>query len=136
MFTDLQRKSPPRSAARRVRHLRFEPLETRLLLAFDVGFGDAVGYPVGENPEALTVADVDGDGVLDLVAANFADNTVSVLPGNGDGTFGLADDYDVGAGPISVVVSDFDGDGVVNAQDLGVIKAFFFLPPGPAGLLP
>lgn len=68
MFTDLQRKSPPRSAARRVRHLRLEPLESRLLLAFDVGFGDAVGYPVGENPEALTVADVDDDGVLDLVA--------------------------------------------------------------------
>ena len=32
--------------------------------------------------------------------------------------------------------SDFNGDGVVNAIDLGIIKAGFFQPPGPSGLVP
>ena len=33
------------------------------------------------------MADVTGDGIPDIVTANYADNTVSVLLGNGDGSF-------------------------------------------------
>src|SRR5262249_14779726 len=53
--------------------------------------------------------------IPDLVVANFNDlvltGTVSVLLGNGDGTFQTAQNYNVGAFPTSVVVGDFNGDG-------------------------
>ena len=48
--------------------------------------------PVGSDPTAVAVADVNGDGKPDLVTANDGDDTVSVLLGNGDGTFQAAAD--------------------------------------------
>ena len=44
-------------------------------------------YPVGQRAEFLTIADVNGDGRLDIVASNYEANSVSVLLGNGNGTF-------------------------------------------------
>ena len=41
-------------------------------------------------------------------------NTVSVLLGNGDGTFAAKADYATGAGPRSVAVGDFNGDGKLD----------------------
>src|SRR5262249_39147305 len=65
----------------------------------------------GKGPDALAVADVDGDRLPDLVVANLLDSTVSVLPGNGDGTFGPAETFAVGRQPAAVVVADVNGDG-------------------------
>jgi len=39
------------------------------------------------NPQGLVTADFDADGKLDLAVANNADNTVSILLGNGAGAF-------------------------------------------------
>ena len=50
--------------------------------------------------------------ILDLAVANGASNNVSILLGNGDGTFGTpATNFAVGEGPASVAVGDFNGDG-------------------------
>jgi hypothetical protein len=58
------------------------------------------------------VADVNGDGRLDLVTANYASSgTVSVLLGNGNGTFQSATNFAVGSYPASVAVADVNGDG-------------------------
>ena len=90
----------------------FDPLEPRLLLS-GVVFHPPVDYGTGGSPEAVTCGDFDHDGVLDLVVANRADGTVSVLLGNGDGTFegevtyGAAADGDAE----SVACADFNGDG-------------------------
>ena len=61
------------------------------------------------------VLDVDGDGTQDLVTANTNSDDVSVLLGNGDGTFQAAQAFGAGDTPQSVAVSDVDGDGT---QDL------------------
>jgi hypothetical protein len=61
--------------------------------------------PVGYNPDAVAVADL-GNGHLGIVAANSTDNSVSVLLGNGDGSFQPAQTYDVGSIPSAVAVAE------------------------------
>jgi hypothetical protein len=63
------------------------------------------------------VGDFNGDGKQDIVVANTGDNSthprnVSVLLGNGNGTFLPAVDYPVAGDPLTVVTRDFDGEGV------------------------
>ena len=80
-------------------------------------FTAASGSPLasgGTGPDALAVADVNNDGRPDLVSGNFTSNNVSVLLGNGNGTFTPASGSPVasgGTGPDSVGVLDVNGDG-------------------------
>jgi hypothetical protein len=71
-------------------------------------------FPAGDGPQSVVVADLDGDGVLDLVTANFISDDVSVLRGNGDGSFQAALAFVAGDGPDSVAVADLDGDSVLD----------------------
>jgi len=60
----------------------------------------------------VRAADFNGDGKLDLVTANLGTNTVSVFPGNGDGTFQRDRLYDGGGGYCAfLAVGDLDNDG-------------------------
>lgn len=61
-------------------------------------------------PESVAVGDFNGDGHLDFVTANSASNNVTVVLGNGDGTFMSALTYGTGTAPVSVAVDDMDGD--------------------------
>ncbi len=70
-----------------------------------------VQYGVGIQPLSVTIGDLDGDGNPDLAVANEWDGNISVLLGNGDGTFGAAVNYGVGDGPNSVAIGDLNGDG-------------------------
>src|SRR5205085_2759588 len=99
-----------------------EVLEDRTLLSFSA----PVGYAADTNPYAVVTADFNGDGRLDLAVANAGSNSVSVLLGNGAGSFQPAQNYAAGAGPLSVAVGDFDGDGkldlvTANAGDVSVL---------------
>lgn len=77
-------------------------------------------YAVGQQPAAIVVYDFNRDGKLDLAVLNVAGNgsgngTVSVLLGNGDGTFQTAKTYDVGGpNPTTIAVADFNGDGKLD----------------------
>jgi hypothetical protein len=85
----------------------------------DGTFLPALNFPVGYNPRSVAVGDFNGDGKQDLAVANstYPNGTVSVLLGQGDGTFQSAVNYAAGSYPWSVVVADFNGDG---KQDLAV----------------
>ena len=75
-----------------------------------VSFGGQ--FPVGNGPVSVAVGDFNGDGTPDVAVANEGSNTVSVLLGNGDGTFQPALNFDTGgSGAVSVVVGDFNRDG-------------------------
>jgi uncharacterized protein (TIGR03437 family) len=113
------------------------------------GFTEAPGSPfavgpVGAFPASLAVADFNGDGKPDLAIANFGDDSVTVLLGNGAGQFVPApgSPFAVGSEPVSVAVGDFNGDSVTdlavaNSGDntvtvlLGIGTGGFTAGPGP-----
>ena len=59
-------------------------------------------YTVGVGPVAVALADVNGDGNLDIVVANRLDKTVSVLLGNGDGSFRQALNFPLSGSPTAI----------------------------------
>src|SRR5439155_15660141 len=65
----------------------------------------------GSNAYSVAIRDLNGDGKPDLATANTVSVTVSVLLGNGDGTFGPKNDYGTGSNPYSVAIGDLNGDG-------------------------
>jgi hypothetical protein len=104
---------------------------TVLLGNGDGTFRAAVYYAAGTAPNSLAVGDFRHNGILDLAVADNGDvvgqgSGVSVLLGNGDGTFRAAVNYAAGIRPSSVAVGDFNGDGfpdlaVTNYNGVGVL---------------
>jgi len=102
-----------------------QPSTVSVLLGNGDGtFGAATNYTVGVGPTSVVAVDLNGDGALDLVVTNWGhvdtstepttyipDTTISVLFGNGDGTFQQAQNQSVGTGPLRVIAGDFNGDG-------------------------
>lgn len=70
--------------------------------------------PVGRAPQAITVGDFNGDGLLDLATVNGMSDDVSVLLGNGNGTFRSAVSFGVGNIPLAIVAEDMDRDGILD----------------------
>ncbi len=73
-------------------------------------FDEEVVYPAGRGAERVATGDLDGDLDLDLVVTNSSHGDVSVLLGNGDGTFAADTRVVVGARPGGVALGDLDGD--------------------------
>ena len=76
-------------------------------------FAPQVSYAVGPHPYFVAIGDFNGDGKPDLVTTNLNSDNVSVLIGNGDGTFQTQVTYSTGtnSAPRAVTIGDFNGDG-------------------------
>jgi FG-GAP-like repeat len=74
---------------------------------------DRVTIPVGSGPASIAVADVNHDGKPDIIVANMASETVSVLLGDGKGHFAPApgSPFPCGPAPNDISVGDINGDG-------------------------
>lgn len=79
-----------------------------------VSLSGAVSYGAGHQPTGVATGDFNGDGIPDLVVANENDNTISVLLGNGDGTFRQQTVWATAHTPESITVGDFNGDGIAD----------------------
>jgi hypothetical protein len=113
------------------------PNFVRILLGNgDGAFQPPTTYYAGYGPFAVTVGDFNGDGKLDLAVINHAPspeitaeyaNTISIVLGNGDGTFQSPVSYTAGSQPVALASGDFNGDG---SLDLAVLDHY---QPGQDG---
>lgn len=100
---------------------------------YDVWLNDGSGdlgsptfTPLTTKPgDDLKVADLDGDGHLDVVAAGSQDGSVSAFYGRGDGTFADALLFTSPNTPVSLVIGDFDGVGSLDIALGGHVQQSF-----------
>jgi hypothetical protein len=99
-------------------------------------------FATGNGSLGMAAADLNGDAHLDLVVANETDDTISVLLGNGDGTFAAKVDYVVDPGsvadkPVGVAIGDLNGDSYPDVAVVGRSMGYVgvFLNTGTGGTL-
>jgi FG-GAP-like repeat/IPT/TIG domain/FG-GAP repeat len=86
-----------------------------------------VDFTTGSSPNSVSIADLDGDGKIDLAVANGGSNTVSVFRNTSfigvitTGSYASKVDFTTGSNPFSISIGDLDGDG---KPDLAVVNVF------------
>lgn len=97
-------------------------------------FATAQSFAIGNGPEFIHAADVDGDGNVDVFTADTLSNNISYLRGNGDGTFKARISIATGASsaPRSVTTGDVNKDGLLDliTADTGTSTIDVFLGNG------
>ena len=84
--------------------------------------------PASADPWDVAVADLNGDGNLDIVSSNNNESYLSIYLGNGDGTFQQPTRASCAFAPENIVILDFNGDGIPDI-------AFMSFGEGDAGVL-
>jgi hypothetical protein len=106
------KRSIRQSFQSRVRRPAAEVLEGRQLLTIAYPTTDRVPAEVGTREVVL--ADFNGDGALDLAAANVLTHRVGIWLNAGDGTFGPGSYVVAGASPVALAAADLDADGALD----------------------
>ncbi|HSQ55465.1 MAG TPA: VCBS repeat-containing protein, partial [Gemmata sp.] len=122
------RRSEPRGARRQstAGKLAVENLDQRIVPAFLT----PVDYATGSYPYSLVSGDFNNDTVLDLAVANYSGGNVSVLLGNGDGTFQDAVSSTTGTYPLSIAAGDFNNDDILDIATANVYDVSVLLGNG------
>jgi hypothetical protein len=111
---DMSLSSLQHSRSRHISRACFERLEDRRLLSFN----PATSFPVGTNPQDVVTADFNNDGKPDLATSSYDDATgdgsVSVLLGNGNGSFQPARTFATGPYTFALTAGDFNADGKID----------------------
>lgn len=108
----------------------------RVLVVENINCGEdieVVTYRTGGSSSDISIADVNGDSVPDIVTPDQFNPIVNILPGVGDGTFGdvIQTPLPPSAHPECLVVDDFDLDGTPDfAVAYGTTLAVVFRGPG------
>ena len=82
-----------------------------------ISFAPKIDFNTSNSPRGISISDLNGDGKLDLVVANSATNTVSILKNTsviGTLSFATKVDYTTGNSPQSVSTNDLNGDGKLD----------------------
>ena len=90
-----------------------------------ISFTSPVSYATGASTVALVVADLNGDGKLDIAA--LGNNQVTILLGQGDGTFQTTPPFSVSPGAKAIAAGDIDGDGKIDLVVTGSDAPFQIL---------
>ena len=91
----------------------------RLASAACSPFDPPATVAVGHHPISLAAGDVNGDGFPDLVVANADSDSVTVLLGDGAGSFTVGPSTPVVDSPRAVVLTDFNGDSRLDLTVIG-----------------
>jgi hypothetical protein len=96
------------------------------------GFVATGTFSAGFQPVDVAVGDLNGDGKADLVVANQFSENISVLLGNGNGTFQTAVNYPAGSGPSSVTLAHLNADGRLDiiVSDVGSTMVWVLMGNG------
>ncbi|NOT01953.1 MAG: hypothetical protein HOP29_15165 [Phycisphaerales bacterium] len=80
-------------------------------------------FPVNQQASPSEPADFNRDGVVDICVANISTSSVSVLLGNGDGTFAAQQEMVVGNSPRGIAALDADGDGDLDIANTNFVSS-------------
>ena len=107
------------------------PVPQSVVEGTSLGFQPAVSYPAGSYMYAIVAGDFNGDGKADLAATDYYAGTVTVLLGNGDGTFRSPVSYNAGTAYLtSILIGDWNGDGKVDLAVAGYYGIYVLLGNG------
>ncbi|MEA2176201.1 MAG: hypothetical protein QOD00_3793 [Blastocatellia bacterium] len=85
-------------------------------------FGPETKFIAGSNPNWATLADLNGDGQLDLAVTNQSSADVSILFGDGTGRFGTPTLPEGGIQASGAVMEDFNGDGRPDLANVNTLS--------------
>ena len=106
-------------------------------LGVGANFQSATNFVVGSTasptPQDVNVADINRDGLQDLVVANYGETNVSVLLNLGAAVFGPPSNHTVGRGPSSVIATDLNQDAFLDIVTANTIDGTLTILPGKTG---